>query len=191
MSTIAKAFVAAQKEFGPALKTATNPHFRSRYADLSACVEAVIEALNNNGIALMQNTHESDNGVIVETIFLHESGETLSSGKLHVPASKFDAQGYGSALTYARRYSLMAACGIAPEDDDGNAASRAPKKEEQKLDTTKAEKELAESVKKGTAELRKVWEKQDVAIREALKDKLFAWKVTAAEWDETNMVTQG
>ncbi len=130
MSAIAKAFVAAQKEFGPALKTATNPHFRSRYADLSACVEAVIEALNNNGIALMQNTHESDNGVIVETIFLHESGETLSSGKLHVPASKFDAQGYGSALTYARRYSLMAACGIAPEDDDGNAASRhVPEKE--------------------------------------------------------------
>jgi hypothetical protein len=48
----------------------------------------------------------------------------MSCGRLHVPASKQDAQGYGSALTYARRYSLMAACGIAPEDDDGNAASR-------------------------------------------------------------------
>jgi hypothetical protein len=50
----------------------------------------------------------------------------LECGKLHVPASKQDPQGYGSALTYARRYSLMAACGIAPEDDDGNAASRKP-----------------------------------------------------------------
>ena len=123
-SKIATAFVKAQKAFGPALKSSSNPHFRSRYADLSACVEAVIDALNENGIALMQQTAESENGVIVETVLIHESGETLSSGKLHVPATKHDAQGYGSALTYARRYSLMAACGIAPEDDDGNAASR-------------------------------------------------------------------
>lgn len=124
MKNIASALVKAQKAFGPALKTNTNPHFRSKYADLSACVEAVIDALNSNGIALIQQTHECQDGVMVETVFVHESGETLSSGKLHVPATKHDAQGYGSALTYARRYSLMAACGIAPEDDDGNAASK-------------------------------------------------------------------
>jgi hypothetical protein len=124
---IATAFVKAQKAFGPALKSSTNPHFRSRYADLSACVEAVIDALNQNGIALMQQTSECADGVIVETVLIHESGETISSGKLHVPASKHDAQGYGSALTYCRRYSLMAACGIAPEDDDGNAATKPPK----------------------------------------------------------------
>jgi hypothetical protein len=124
MKEIASALVKAQKEFGPALKTHTNPAFRSRYADLSACVEAVIDALNNNDIFLMQPTHECEDGVIVETIFIHSSGEQVSSGKLHVPATKHDAQGYGSALTYARRYSLMAACGIAPEDDDGNNASR-------------------------------------------------------------------
>jgi hypothetical protein len=87
-------------------------------------VEAVIDALNNNDIFMMQPTHECDNGVIVETIFIHSSGEQISSGKLHVPATKHDAQGYGSALTYARRYSLMTACGIAPEDDDGNSASK-------------------------------------------------------------------
>jgi hypothetical protein len=124
MKLIATAMVKAQKEFGPALKSSTNPHFRSKYADLAACVEAVIDALNNNGIALIQKCHESDTGVNVETLLLHESGESLSCGVLHVPASKQDPQGYGSALTYARRYSLMAACGIAPEDDDGNAASR-------------------------------------------------------------------
>jgi len=123
MKQIASALVKAQKAFGPALKTATNPHFRSKYANLSACIEAVIDALNDNGIALLQQNHPCDNGVIVETVFLHESGESLHCGQLHVPASKHDAQGYGSALTYARRYSLMAACGIAPEDDDGNAAS--------------------------------------------------------------------
>ena len=124
MQKIASALVKAQKAFGPALKSSTNPHFRSKYADLSACVEAVIDGLNENGIALIQIPHECESGVTVETLFIHESGETLSAGRLHVPASKQDAQGYGSALTYARRYSLMAACGIAPEDDDGQAASK-------------------------------------------------------------------
>jgi hypothetical protein len=126
MKEIASALVKAQKSFGPALKSATNPHFKSRYADLSACVEAVIDGLNDAGIALMQVTHDCDNGVIVETMFIHESGETMSAGRLHVPAIKQDAQAYGSALTYARRYSLMAACGIAPEDDDGNATKKSP-----------------------------------------------------------------
>ena len=124
MKEIAQALVKAQRAFGPALKTSSNPHFKSRYADLAAGVEAVMDGLNANGIALVQQTHECEAGVIVETVFVHESGETFSAGKLHVPAVKHDAQGYGSALTYARRYSLMAACGIAPEDDDGNAASR-------------------------------------------------------------------
>jgi hypothetical protein len=121
---IAAALVKAQREFGPALKTKTNPHLKAKYADLGDCVEAVIDGLNNNGIMLMQQTHEAESGVLVETIFIHESGEVFSAGKLHVPAVKHDAQGYGSALTYARRYSLMAACGIAPEDDDGGAASK-------------------------------------------------------------------
>jgi len=124
MKEISAALVKAQKAFGPALKTSTNPHFKSRYADLAACVEAVIDGLNSNGLFLLQQTHDCSDGVVVETIFIHESGEQMSAGKLHVPASKQDAQGYGSALTYARRYSLMAACGIAPEDDDANAASK-------------------------------------------------------------------
>lgn len=124
MKNIATALVKAQKEFGPALKTSTNPHFRSRYADLSACVEAVIDALNTNGIYLMQLTEEHEAGVKVSTVFIHESGEQLTGGTLFMPASKHDAQGFGSALSYARRYSLMAACGIAPEDDDGNQATK-------------------------------------------------------------------
>ena len=123
MKTIATAFVAAKKAFGPALKDKTNPAFRSKYADLGACLEAVETALLDNGIALYQETFEDLSGVTVETVFLHESGESMRCGKLHVPAAKNDPQGYGSALTYCRRYSLMAACGIAPEDDDGNAAT--------------------------------------------------------------------
>jgi hypothetical protein len=123
MKAIYSAFVKAQTKFGPALKTSSNPHFKSKYADLSACVEAVIDALNESGIGLVQQTHECEGGVLVETLFIHESGEVMSGGKLFVPAAKNDPQGYGSALTYARRYSLQAACGIAPEDDDGNKAS--------------------------------------------------------------------
>jgi hypothetical protein len=122
MKAIYAALVKAQKGFGPALKSSTNPHFRSKYADLSACIEAVIDSLNDNGVMLMQKTHEVENGVMIETVFLHESGEELSAGKLFMPATKIDAQGFGSALSYARRYSLMAACGIAPEDDDANNA---------------------------------------------------------------------
>ena len=126
MKQIAAAFVKAQKSFAPALKTNTNPAFKSKYVALDGCIEAVIDALNSNGIALMQPTHEDATGVTVETLFVHESGEVMSGGKLHVPADKQNPQGYGSALTYARRYSLMSSCGIAPEDDDGNAASRKP-----------------------------------------------------------------
>ena len=124
MKQIATALVKAQRQFQPALKTSTNPHFRSKYAALDACIEAVIEALNSNGIYLLQKNYDCADGVMVETVFVHESGEMLECGIVHFPAVKKDPQGYASALTYARRYSLMASCGIAPEDDDGNAASK-------------------------------------------------------------------
>lgn len=126
-NTLAAAFVKAQRSFAPALKESLNPHFKSKYVNLAGCVEAVIDALNANGIALMQHLHESEVSVIVETVFLHESGETMTCGKLHIPVNRMDAQGFGASITYARRYSLMAACGIAPEDDDGNLAARKPK----------------------------------------------------------------
>lgn len=127
MKQVAAAFVKAKKAFAPALKSSTNPHFKSKYAALDACIEAVNDSFLAAGIAMYQETFEDPTGVTVETVLLHESGEMIRCGKLHVPASKQDPQGYGSALTYARRYSLMAACGIAPEDDDGNAGNAAVK----------------------------------------------------------------
>jgi hypothetical protein len=131
MKEIASALVKAQRQFGPALKRSTNPAFQrngvgGRYADLASCIEAVIDALNNNGIFLLQKNYDCSNGIMCETVFVHETGEMLECGIVHFPAVKQDPQGYASALTYARRYSLMAACGIAPEDDDGNAASQRP-----------------------------------------------------------------
>jgi len=185
MKQIATALVKAQKAFGPALKTATNPHFKSRYADLAACVEAVMDGLNNNGIALVQQLSESDTGVIVETVFIHESGEMLNCGKLHVPAVKHDPQGYGSALTYARRYSLMAACGIAPEDDDGNAASRKEEKKSSVDDSVMADHLAAIEATTSQDDLKKayvkayayannepVWQKKVIAAKDKMKGKL-------------------
>ena len=124
MKNIATALVKAQRQFSPALKNATNPHFRSKYVDLASCVESVIDALNDNGIFLFQTTSEHPDGIVCETSFLHESGERLDCGKLFFPAPKHDPQGFMSCLTYIRRASLMAATSQAPEDDDGNAASK-------------------------------------------------------------------
>lgn len=160
MQQIATALVKAQKAFAPALKTATNPHYRTKYVDLAGCIEAVIDALNANGIALIQRTHPADDGVTVETLLIHESGETVSGGVLHVPASKQDPQGYGSALTYARRYSLMSACAIAPEDDDGNAATRsAPKPKPVEKRPAKSAEEIAVLVAdtKTLTDLQVIW----------------------------------
>jgi hypothetical protein len=186
MKNIATALVKAQMAFGPALKTATNPHFRSQYADLASCVEAVMDGLNQNGIAMIQQCSESDTGVIVETVFIHESGEMLNCGKLHVPAVKHDPQGYGSALTYARRYSLMAACGIAPEDDDGNAASRKTEIKKSEVDESKMADLLAaieattteEDLKKAYVKAyayangEPTWQKRVIAIKDKMKGKL-------------------
>lgn len=116
------AYLAAQKEMGDLLKTSTNPAFKSKYADLAAVIEAVLPALHNNGFALMQPPHSDGALVEVETLLLHESGGYVRS-VLGLRPSKQDPQGVGSAVTYGRRYALQAIAGIAPEDDDGNAAS--------------------------------------------------------------------
>ncbi len=183
MKQIASALVKAQRAFGPALKTSTNPHFRSRYADLSACIEAVIDALNENGIFLLQKNYDCNDGIMCETVFVHESGEMLECGIVHFPAVKHDPQGYASALTYARRYSLMSACGIAPEDDDGNAGSRRQAPAANPLDAIKPAPAVtlpytltipgkesrqyadSESYVNGTIELREKVEKSTLATR--------------------------
>ncbi len=132
MKGIATALAKAQANMGKALKQANNPHFRSKYADLGNVMDACLPALNEAGIALIQPTGEDEHGRYVETILIHgESGESLTC-RVPLIVSKNDMQGYGSAVTYARRYGLMAMAGIAPEDDDGHAASKAPPKQEQR-----------------------------------------------------------
>ncbi len=122
---LATALAKAQATMAGAKKDSTNPHFRSKYADLASIWEACRDALTSNGIAVVQMTRATaEEAVIVETRLMHSSGEWIE-GELLVPVTKADAQGFGSALTYARRYSLAAAVGVAPEDDDGAAAAAA------------------------------------------------------------------
>lgn len=122
--SIVSALAKALPELESAKKNKANPAFRSKYADLGAVIDA-LEPIKEHGLWYRQHIHESEAGVNVETIYIHESGEQLSAGALFMPASKKDAQGFGSALTYARRYSLQTAFGLATEDDDGNAAVKA------------------------------------------------------------------
>ena len=126
LGQLAAALALAQGEIaqGP-LKSSSNPFFKSTYADLASVVEAIRIPLSKNGLAYVQRMLPSaGESVQVETVLMHASGEWIS-GTVALPVSKKDAQGVGSAITYARRYGLSAIVGVAPEDDDGNAAAQA------------------------------------------------------------------
>jgi hypothetical protein len=139
-TTIYAAFIAAQAEFGSAVKASTNPHFKSRYADLSSVLEAVLPALNKHGLGLTYRVHDCDNGVRLEAVVIHSSGEELSSGILHVPVGKNDAQAMGSALSYGKRYLASGLFSLqTSEDDDGNAATASVKARPTKYDISALE----------------------------------------------------
>lgn len=123
----AKAFVAAQSEMKAAEKDRKNPHFGNDYATLDSVLDACREVLNKHGIGVMQfPCGDSADMAAVTTTLVHTSGQS-ASGKLSLPVSKKDPQGHGSAITYARRYGLLAICGLKTgDDDDGNNASKKP-----------------------------------------------------------------
>ena len=125
INELAMALAKAQGMMKGAAKDSTNPHFKSKYADLASVWDACRDALTANGLSIAQLPIASERDeIVLETLLLHSSGQYLSS-VINIPVSKADAQGYGSALTYARRYGLAAMVGVAPEDDDGNAAANA------------------------------------------------------------------
>jgi len=121
LDLLAPALASAQGELENAAKASQNPHFRSKYADLAEIINTVRPVLSKHGLSFVQSPSYVDGIVTVETVLLHTSGQWVA-GSLAVPVTKQDAQGVGSAITYARRYSLAAIVGIAQEDDDGNAA---------------------------------------------------------------------
>lgn len=134
IAAISAAMAKAQHDVENASKNAKNPHFKSKYADLAELLNTVRPVFSSHGLAIVQMP-SFDNGIAsVETLISHSSGEWISS-ICHAPVSKQDAQGVGSAITYLRRYSLAAMCGISQEDDDANSAVgyREPVHQAQKL----------------------------------------------------------
>lgn len=122
LTKMAPAFLAAQKAITYALKDATNGHLKNRYADLPAVIDAVKPALNEAGISFIQSGSRSEDGKLhLTTRLMHESGEWMED-TLVMPLTKQDPQGYGSAMTYARRYGLAAITGLYQDDDDGQRA---------------------------------------------------------------------
>ena len=134
ITELVAAIVKAQLAMVPAVKDHVNPYFKSKYADLPSCWEATA-AFRENGIAITQSPMPAENGCIVlDTQLSHASGQWMRS-RLMLPVAKQDPQGYGSAITYARRYAIGCMCGIVTEeDDDGNAASHPPAKQPYKSD---------------------------------------------------------
>ena len=124
MSEIHKALSKAQSKMRGAVKDSTNPHFRSRYADLESVIDALKAPFAECGLSYYQSV--SEDGLRLITTIAHESGETIS-GSVPLIIGKQDMQGVGSAITYARRYGLAALAGVSQTDDDGNAACEPPK----------------------------------------------------------------
>jgi hypothetical protein len=126
-SSLAKALAEAQAEMTNPGFDSQNPHFRSKFASLASVRNAVVPVLSKHGICMMQDLQTRESSIACTTILMHESGQSMTFGPLVMPATKPDAQGFGSAATYARRYSLMAVCGVVgDDDDDANAATGKP-----------------------------------------------------------------
>jgi len=146
IAELAKALAKAQGSMGGASKAASNPFFKSKYADLAEVVRALKDEFAENGLSYAQFPLDEGDRIGVETVLMHESGEWMSS-KFTVQLTKNDAQGAGAAITYCRRYALQAIAGIPAEDDDGNAAvQRTTNNKENKVNISSVEKTAQELI---------------------------------------------
>lgn len=122
INELASSLAKAQGQMMHATKDSVNPHFRSKYADLASVWEACRKPLADNGLSIVQLPEPADTGLVLNTVLMHSSGQWIGS-KIAMPLQKADPQGYGSVLTYARRYALAAIVGVYQDDDDGSAAT--------------------------------------------------------------------
>jgi hypothetical protein len=168
------AIAKAQSEVENATKGSTNPHFKSKYADLAEVLNTVRPTFAKHGLSLLQSTAFEGSLVSVTTVVAHESGGHVSSVASCVPA-KSDAQGIGAATTYLRRYGLAAMTGVAQEDDDGAGASH----NREPVPVTEARKSSAQAKRDGD------WEalKQEVDACETLE--ALNLLVVSRPWQET------
>jgi hypothetical protein len=120
------ALAAAQAGMGTVVKGAVNPAFKSKYADLADVVAVVVPALSANGIAMYHSMIRDDHGLIMRTTLSHGATDTHIHCDVPLIVDRNNMQGMKSATTYAKRIGVESLTGIAPEDDDGNAAAKSP-----------------------------------------------------------------
>lgn len=124
INELAKALVKANSKVSNPKKNATNPHFKNEYATLDSVIEAYKSAYLENGISVLENPVTNEGKIGVSITLLHESGQYITHDPFMLPPGRDNAQGYGSSITYARRYALSAVMNIAADDDDdGNGAN--------------------------------------------------------------------
>lgn len=131
ISELAAALAEAQAELSPAAKNAQNPHLKNRYADIAAVYEAIRETLPKHGLSVSQIILPHESKARVRTLLMHKSGQWLASECLMPLDRNGGPQGMGSAITYARRYSLSAIVGVVSEDDDDAEAAQ-PRRQQQR-----------------------------------------------------------
>lgn len=122
INELSAALAKAQRIMKGAKKDSANPFFKSKYADLASVAGACLDQLNDHGLSVVQAPSSLDDGrVAVETMLLHSSGQWMSETLTGKPKDD-GPQALGSVITYLRRYALAAFAGVAPEDDDAEAA---------------------------------------------------------------------
>jgi hypothetical protein len=189
-SAMTDALVKAQSEMSHAVLDQVNPHFKSKFASLKSVIDAVKPALNNNGIAFVQEAVQVDGMTYIETV-LYGHGETLRTGPVPVVADKQNAQGFGSGMTYAKRYSLSMALGVSAEsDDDGNAASNAPPKKRGQsviqtvIDENGMKADNAKRDQYATALVNSVQQEDEAGINELIEELNTDHDMKIAVWNE-------
>ncbi len=184
INEIAKAMSIAQSQMTVAELNSTNPHFRSKYSNLDSVIDAFRIPLTSNGLAYWQDVVTQENCVMITTRIAHTSGQWVEFGPLSIPFSKKDAHGIGAAITYAKRYALCGAMGVAPGeiDDDGNASLPKEEKQPRKESVTqdkqyKKEEPKQESIPLTTEQRKELHELADLCDPEYMA-KLFTYLET-------------
>ncbi len=176
INELAAALAKAQGLIKGALKDQTNPDYKSKYADLAAHWEAIRGPFSANGLSIMQFPRLTEEGVEIETLLSHSSGQWTSE-ILKMPVPRADAQGVGSAITYARRYALSAIAGTSPDDDDGQAAAKSQQQNNSLKTTALAALDKAAAI--GREALDDAWKGLTTEARKLCKDELPRLKETA------------
>lgn len=170
IANIAAALVGFQSEVANPEKKGINPHFKSKYAELDDIINTIRPTLEKHGLAFIQNPVQADGQVGVYTVLIHKSGEYIQFDPVMIPLQKATPHQVGAALTYAKRYSLGAALGLATEEDtDGNEINNHNNQSSKNKQAQQPTKKQATAKAKDKTEERR---KQGIEAIKELKEKI-------------------